>query len=98
MSSCRAATSNDLEANGFVEFVVDGWRVVQGSVATESFHGSSERRYDIVLVSGKMERNRSEKSCNPEKISAWFRIALAFLSVALDALENGLCKGIRRSS
>lgn len=91
VSSCGEPTLKDRVNNGLVEFVDDGWRVVQRAVATESSHGSSEGRYDTVVVSGEMQENKSKTCHCSVKISVWLEKGLAFLRVVSDALETILC-------
>lgn len=57
----------------------------------QSFYRSSEGRYDTVLVSKEKREDRSENCGSSEKISVWLGKGLAFLRVALDAIENTLC-------
>lgn len=91
LSSCRSPTSKDRVNNGFVEFVDDGWRVVQKAAATEPFYDSNDGRYDTVLVSTEKKEDGTENTCRPEKISVRFGKTLAFLRAVSDPLENGLC-------
>lgn len=91
MSCCRAPTLKNWVTDTFVEYIVDDWMAIQRAVATESIYRSSEWMYDTVLVSVEKPQLSSENNFSSGKIRAWFGIALAFLRVALDALENGRC-------
>ncbi|NJK52916.1 MAG: hypothetical protein HC936_08975 [Leptolyngbyaceae cyanobacterium SU_3_3] len=97
VSSCRAPTLRDRVKNGFVEFDDDGWRVIQRAVATDSFYGSSEGRYDTVLVSGEEDSDIPKNGCRSRKISVWIGKVLSFLRIASDVLENGLCPSHKKT-
>lgn len=96
VSSRRAPTLKDRVIDGFVELDDDCWRVVQRAVATELFYGSSEERYDTVLVSGG-NREGCTKNCESlSKILVWLEKSLAFKRAALDTLENRLCSSHKK--
>lgn len=64
VSSCGTPAVKKRVANGFAKINNEGCRIVQGAVAMKSFYGSSERRYDTVLVH---EENREDSFENRER-------------------------------
>lgn len=95
---CRALTIKDLVKCGFVEFVDDGWRLVQRAVATKPFYGSSAVGHKTVLVSNEKQEIIYKHICSQGNISLSLEEMLAFLTLVSDASGNGFCPKHRTRS
>lgn len=78
--------------NGFIEYLDEGWRVVQCVVTAESFYVSRQGCYDgfLVTVETRVESGASVESA--KSIPVWFKRALAFVRVLSDHIENNVCR------
>lgn len=91
MSRCREPTLKNRVRNRFAKFDDYSWKFVLMAVETEQFHGSSEGRYDELVVSRERQENSSENKGRSGKIKVWLEKALDSLRVVLKASENRLC-------